>query len=191
MRQPEPRPDIARCQRASRAHCGKERLTRFRSFLPAEPVLPDVGRSVVAFIAWLRSELSRIARELDVFGPMLGILRREQRPRSPLAERLEPIAAQAICQRKIGVAIEKASHRRGIGLVELELELPVRDVGLEKMAFETRRDTLEPGRIAGPVCIARRDEIGVSRLRARRRSNAGGKGKRERRAMARGGNAKS
>ena len=59
------------------------------------------------------------------------------------------------------------------------------------MAFEVRRDTLEPGRITGPVCIARRDEIGVSRLRARRRSDARGKGKREGRTEARGRRAKS
>jgi hypothetical protein len=57
------------------------------------------------------------------------------------------------------------------------------------MTFEARRDALEPGRIAGPVCVARGDEIGVRRLRLRRKSDAGGKGKRECGAMARGGRA--
>ena len=134
-------------------------------FPSAEPEPPDVGRGVVAFVACLRPELSRIAGKLDVFDSMLGIFRCEQRPCATFAERLEPIAAQAICQRKIRVAIEKAAHRRGVGVVELELELPIRDIRLEKMTLETQREALQPRRIAGAVCIARRDEIGVGRLR--------------------------
>ena len=59
------------------------------------------------------------------------------------------------------------------------------------MTLETRREALELHRIAGAVCIARRDEIGVGRLRERSGSDAGSNGKHERRAGARGGRQKS
>ena len=68
--------------------------------------------------------------------------------------------------------VEERAHRRRLGAVERELELPVLDVGLEDVAVTARRKRVEPARVAALEGRLGGEEIGIG-LRVR-----GGRGER-------------
>ena len=146
-------------------HRGKQLLARLRLLLPGGPVRARLVEDGVAIAHAL--PLDRVAVELAIVAGALGIFRRKERPLLALCQRLQPFGAQPVGERCPGVPGEKRADAFRIGGVEFEPDLPIRHVLLEQMSFQTRRHTIQAGSVAGPISVARCDEIGIRGLRVR------------------------
>ncbi len=119
----------------------------------------------------LATILNAVARELDVLAGRRRVEGREARPLAALAQRLEPVHAQAVRERSLRPAVEIRADLRVGGGVDPELLLPVLDVRREDVAGELRRQRIEAKPVAALEGRARREEIRVA-LR-----EGGGRGK--------------
>ena len=111
------------------------------------------------------ARLQRIAGDIEVFADDLRQLLLEQVPLPGPAEELQPVGAQPLRERRVAVGGEERAHFRGGRLLEPQVQLPVRDVGLEDVALQPPGVPVELGGLARAVGLARGEEIVIHACR--------------------------
>ena len=148
---------------------GEQGLAGFRRALSGEPQRLRGGQRVVAVA--LPAILDAVARQLDIVVRRWREIDGEQRPLPALAQRLQPIDAQAVGQRAPRIAVDEHPDRFGRRVVDRQLELPVGDVGRQHVPRKLRRDGGEPRAVAAVESRLGREQIriGLGRRRSRER----------------------
>jgi hypothetical protein len=96
-----------------------------------------------------------------------GVILREQRPLALLAERLQPVDAQLLRERRARVARQERADVLRVRRGEAELEPPVLDVGREVVARDLRLQRDQRALVALLECRLRGEEFGIARRRGR------------------------
>ena len=107
----------------------------------------------------LAALLNAVAHELDVLARERRIQRAECGPVSPFAEHLEVVDAESIGKRRIGPPGDIRLNLVGARGVQVQVKLPILDVGFEHVARELRRQRVEPGPLAVLESGLGREEI--------------------------------
>ena len=129
VREAEARPEVVGCQSLRLQHGREQCLARFGLILPGVPVGARRVERRVAIACTL--PLDRVAVEFGIVASPFWVFSRKQRPLLAFGERLQPFAAQAVCERRAGVASEETLDALGVGIIEFQLDLPIGHVLLE------------------------------------------------------------
>ena len=131
---PEARPDLLRAEQAGPQGLLCERQAALGKFAGRIPVRLDAGERRGVVLSPAREQ--RIAADVGILALEQGQLTKEQVPALFLSEREQPVAAQRLGERRIGLAPEKCLHFLRPRLVQAHLEPPVIDPGLEQVAIQ-------------------------------------------------------
>ena len=125
--------------------------------------------------------LERVARDLDILAGHARVFRAEQVPRLRGAERAQEFAAQALGERRAGIAREEGLHLFRVGVLDVAREEPIGGIGLEHMPREARPVQVERLPLAALRRVLRREEVGIGRrLRLQRAGRDERRGERRR-----------
>ena len=173
--QPHAGTPVGARQPVAREQRREQRLARVRRVLAREPGRTHGLERRIADRAVLA--LEREARELEVVADDRADLAVEQLEAAPARERFQPLEAQAVGQRRSGIAGQVAQHGIGIGVVEADPQLPVLDIGREDVVLERRREGVEAAAVAAVEGVLGPQDVGVGLREGVGRAQ----GKRERR----------
>ena len=158
-RHPEARAAIGGRDVAAADQRGERRVAGVGRGLVGEP--EGLGRRERVVAVALPPVQNPVAREFDVVVRRGRVVDREPVPDAFPAQKLQPVGAQAIGERRIGVAVEIAGNRGRRRVLEPQLQLPVADVRRQHVAGELRRDRRELRAVALVEGGLGGEEVGV------------------------------
>src|SRR5262249_38959600 len=123
--------------------------------------------------------LGRVTEKLRVLAGGRRVIERERIPIAALPDRLQPVDAQAIGERRVGPALPVAPDIVARCCRQSKLELPINDIRLEHVA-RIPAEEVETGAIVALEGRARGEKLSVRELAERRQrknqqEDAGGK----------------